>query len=89
MHSFEDGRIDHSSLRRYQGQESKLRPPDDVRSEVDAFRGRVISLAYGLERQIGALILWHLFRDRDDGTAGEFKETVLYGGGLGLEKKCA
>lgn len=87
MRAFEDGRIDGRLRRRATGSVEPPRTADDIRREVDAFRGRVLSLTYNLERLVDSLIVWHLFRDRDDGMAGVFEEDILHGGGLGLERK--
>lgn len=87
MRAFEDGRIDGRSRRRAAGSVEPPRTADDVRRQVDGFRGRVLSLTYNLERLVDSLIVWHLFRDRDDGTAAVFEEDVLHGGNLGLERK--
>ena len=44
-------------------------------------------MTYNLERLVDAAIVWHLFRDRDDGMAAVFEEDILHGGSLGLERK--
>lgn len=87
MRAFEDGWVDERSPKRVTGVVERPRTADEVRRETDAFRGRVLSLTYNLERLVDALIVWHLFRDRDDGTAAVFEEDILYGGSLGLERK--
>ena len=88
MRAFEDGWIDERSRgRAAAGRVERPRTADDVRREVEAFRGRVLSLTYNLERLVDAVIVWHLFRDRDDGMAGVFEEDILHGGTLGLERK--
>lgn len=87
MRAFEDGWIDERSLKRAASPVESPRTADEVRREVEGFRGRVLSLTYNLERLIDALIVWHLFRDRDDGMASVFEEDILHGGSLGLERK--
>ena len=87
MRAFKDGWIDEGSRRRAAGPVEQPRTADDVRREVEGFRGRVLSLTYNLERLVDSLIVWHLFRDRDDGMAGVFEEDILHGGSLGLERK--
>lgn len=87
MRAFEDGWIDERSRMRVSGSIERIRSADDVRREIEGFRGRVLSLTYNLERLVDALIVWHLFRDRDDGMAGVFEEDILHSGSLGLERK--
>ena len=87
MRAFEDGWIDKRSHKQLIGELSERRTAEEVRGEVEAFRGRVISRVYNLERLIDALIVWHLFRDRDDGMAAIFEEDILFGGSLGLDRK--
>lgn len=87
MRAFEDGWIDERSRGRAAGSGERPRTADERRREIEAFRGRVLSVTYNLERLVDALIVWHLFRARDDGMAGVFEEDILHGGSLGLEKK--
>lgn len=87
MRAFEDGWIDERSRGRAAVSGECPRTADERRREIEAFRGRVLSVTYNLERLVDAVIIWHLFRDRDDGMAGVFEEDILHGGSLGLEKK--
>ena len=87
MRAFEDGWVDERSFKRVTSPVERPRSADDVRREIEGFRGRVLSLTYNLERLVDALIVWHLFRDRSDGMASVFEEDILHGGSLGLERK--
>lgn len=87
MRAFEDGWIDERSQGRAREPVARPRDANDVRRDVEGFRGRVLSLTYNLERLVDALIVWHLFRDRDDGMAAVFEEDILHAGGLGLDRK--
>jgi hypothetical protein len=87
MRAFKDGWVDERSRKRVASPVDQPRTLDEVRREVDGFRGRVLSLTYDLERLVDALIVWHLFRDREDGMAAVFEEDILYGGSLGVERK--
>ena len=87
MRAFEDGWIDERSRARAAGPVERRRTADDLRREIEGFRGQVLSVTYNLERLVDAAIVWHLFRDRDDGMAAVFEEDILHGGSLGLERK--
>jgi hypothetical protein len=87
MRAFEDGWIDHRSRDRSTDHFGFVKSADEVRREIEAFRGRVLSLTYNLERLVDALIVWYLFRDREDGMASVFEEDILHSGALGLERK--
>lgn len=87
MRVFDDGRVDARRAVTVDEQHTDRGTPEALRAEIDAFRGRVLSAAYALERRLDALIVWHLFGDRQDGAAGFFEENILHEGGFGLERK--
>lgn len=60
---------------------------DHARSGLAQFRGEVLAAAYALESELETLILWHLFRDRQDGMAAFFEDLFLRENGFGLERK--
>lgn len=84
MPPFEDGRIVGKAEAIAKGPERE-RDAESVRQEIERFRGRILSAAYGLERELDGLIVWHLFGLRQDGKAGFFDEHILQS--LGLERK--
>jgi hypothetical protein len=85
MYPFEDGWIDARSAERVDGSLVHERDADTVRRDIEGFRGKVLSASYGLERKLDALIIWHLFRNREDGMAAFFEDNFLKD--LGLERK--
>jgi hypothetical protein len=87
MYPFEDGWIDVSRAEAVGLVPDLSRDAALVRRQTDGFRGRILSEAYSLERSLNRLILWHLFRDRDDGTAAFFENNILLESGFGLERK--
>jgi hypothetical protein len=58
-----------------------------ILAEISTFRGAMLSGAYAVERALDRLILWHLFRNRRDGTARFFEEHILANGRFGLATK--
>lgn len=85
MRLFDDGRIDRTRLARSASAVATEVSADDVRQEIDTFRGRVLSAAYALGRRLDALMLWHLFGTRQDGSAAFFERSIL--DTLGLDRK--
>lgn len=76
------------------GQQERLLDGDVVSSKakvmqyVATARGRVLSSAYDLEVNLDRVIVWHLFRDRDDGMAAFFEDNILREHSFGLDRKC-
>ena len=83
-----DGWIDwRAACEAFQGEAVPIASEDDALRSLAAFRGNILALAYSLERALDTLILWHLFRDRQDGMAAFFEDLVLRENGFGLERK--
>lgn len=83
-----DGWVDLRGMR--QAREGEIVPiasEEQARQSVASFRGEVLAAAYALESSLEILILWHLFRDRQDGMAAFFEDAVLRESGFGLERK--
>ena len=86
MYIFEDCAIDARHPEFVPEYNGAIRTVAIVREEVERFRGCVLSKAYALERQIDVMILWHLFRDRQDGMAAFFEDNILQDG-VGFGRK--
>lgn len=83
-----DGWVDHQSARKAEDEDlGTLVSEGDALRSLAAFRGEVLAAAYALENSLETLILWHLFRNRDDGMAAFFEDQVLRENGFGLERK--
>jgi hypothetical protein len=89
MRPFEDGWIDERSTETLPRHDGPIREPAILREEIERFRGRVLSKAYALERHLDAMIVWHLFRDRQDGMAAFFEDHILQEGGVGFGRKAS
>lgn len=59
----------------------------EVLNAVNLFRGRILSTAYELEHKLDQAILWHLFRNRQDGLAAFFEDNILRENSFGLDRK--
>jgi hypothetical protein len=83
-----DGWIDHGASREILDGERVAEVSEDQALQLIAqFRGEILAAAYLLEASLDRLILWHLFRDRQDGMAAFFEDLILREIGFGLERK--
>lgn len=83
-----DGWVDKGAAR--VANDGATRPPRgevEVRRSIATFRGEVLSAAYAFEGSLDTVIVWHLFRNRQDGMAAFFEDSVLRDNSFGLGRK--
>jgi hypothetical protein len=82
---FDDGWVDTKNAKHLEALPAQERDLEMVRRETESFSGKMLSAAYGLERRLDTLIVWHLFLCGQDGRAAFFEDNILRD--IGFERK--